>query len=506
MARYGTFRYGDGTKYGEITVNKNLLYVLEVDWDDDGVYEANEAIRAYKLRVDRGRDYYISARGIGFDSEKIGQAVVTLDNYDGRYDPYNASSDLYGNLEPGRKCKLWVRDGIGGTDYAIIAGVITDIQPVGYRDSVDLIIEDGWRWLQDRDVNVTLQEVITADEAIEAILTAANWPWGSSLETGPDRINYWWTTGKKAKGEIEDLANSGLGNVFVAADGSLKYYSRQRVDDPVLILEESEVLKDVVMPQPWEFKRNIIKIKVNPRVLQTSQVIWKNYDIPKIPAGDSITIWAVYKYEGVEVPAKDVVTPVANTDYTANENDAGTGIDYTANINVSISKFSNTAKITYTNSGAYDAYLTLAQLRGKPIHAPDTSAIIEEGTEASKCPRLLEINLLWQQNYNTGSSLAEVLLDFLEDQQYFPTILIQGRPQTQLKLDLYDKVTLKLDTWGIDQNFRIGKISHRWTSETGQDILTEIKLFPYYIPPVETYWYIGTAGKSELGVTTYLGY
>jgi hypothetical protein len=102
-------------------------------------------------------------------------------------------------------------------------------------------------------------------------------------------------------------------------------------------------------------------------------------------------------------------------------------------------------------------------------------------------------------------NIAEYLLDFLQGIQFFPTILIENRPEIQFGLDLYDVVSLKLDEWGIDANFRIGKITHKFLSATGQHVQTEMRLFPVYIPPVPNYWYLGTAGLSELGATTYLG-
>lgn len=504
MSRYGTFKYGSA-KYGA-SVNPNLLWALEVDWDDDGVFDgSNDAVRVTGLRSERGDQYFISGDGRGFESHSIGNAIITLDNYDGRYDPYNATGPLYGKLLPGLLVRLWVRNGIGGTDYPIIAGVLQDIKPYGRMGTVDLVLEDGWRWLSDRDVSVSLQADVYADDAIGAIADAANYPWSYELDSGPELIKWWWTTGKKAKAEIEDVANSGIGTVFIAADGKLKYYSRQRSTDPQITIHEGEILKDVVIPQPWEFQRNIVKLSVNPRVTQSSQVLWTLYDKPLISPTDTVTIWAPFSYGGVRVPATDVITPEITTDYTANASVDGSGDDKTAQVSVSITVFAETAKIEYTNNDAATVYLTFAQLRGKPINAPSMSQIIKEGTGAAKRPRVLELNLPWQQDYNTGVNIAEYLLDFLQGIQFFPTILIENRPEIQFGLDLHDVVSLKLDEWGVDANFRIGKITHKFLSATGQHVQTEMRLFPVYIPPVPNYWYLGTAGLSELGATTYLG-
>lgn len=504
MSRYGTFKYSE-QKYGA-SVNTNLLWALEVDWDGDGVFTgANEAVRMLKLQTERGNDYYLSGDGNGFESNRIGFAIMTVDNYDGRFDPYNTTGPLYGKLAPGKRVKLWVRDGIGGTDYPVIAGILQDIKPYGRRGEVDLVLDDGWRWLADRDVSVALQSSIYADDAITAVADAALYPWGYELDEGPDLIKYWWATGKKAKTEIENIANSGIGFAFVANDGKLKYYSRRHNCDPVMVLREEHLLKDIVMPQPWEFQRNIVKLKVKPRVVQSSQVIWTLNDTPSIAAGESIIVWAQYSYENQSVPATDVITPAATTDYTANTQADELGTDKTADISVAIEKFAETSKITYTNGSAGTVYLINPQLRGKPINVPDTAGINVEGTGSDTFPRVMELDLPWQQDYNIGVNIAEYLVDFLSSNQYFPTVLIEARPSVQFGLDLYDAVSLTFDTWGVDLNFRVGKIKHRFLSATGQHVQTEMKLFPVYLPPVDNYWYLGTEGLSELGVHTYLG-
>ena len=66
MSRYGTFKYST-QKYG-VSVNPNLLWALEVDWDDDGVFDgSNDAVRVTGLRSERGDQYFISGDGRGLN-------------------------------------------------------------------------------------------------------------------------------------------------------------------------------------------------------------------------------------------------------------------------------------------------------------------------------------------------------------------------------------------------------------------------------------------------------
>lgn len=111
MARYGTFKYSTET-YGKTTtgVANNILYALHVDWDGDGSYDGayNEANRVLDWTIDRGRDTVINPSGSGFTPYSVGTFRITLDNYDGRYDPWNSDSPLYGNLMPGKKMQFRV--------------------------------------------------------------------------------------------------------------------------------------------------------------------------------------------------------------------------------------------------------------------------------------------------------------------------------------------------------------------------------------------------------------
>lgn len=504
MARYGTFKYSE-EKYGA-SVNTNLLLALEIDWDNDNVFDgSNEAVRMTRFQTERGRDFYLSADGNGFETNPIGYAICTLDNYDGKYDPWNTLSELYGYLATGKKARLWLRNGIDGTDYHLITGILTDIKPYGRKDEVDLVIDCGMRWLQDRTPSVQLHEGIYADDAIELILDDISYPsiWGRAIDTAPDPIGYWWTTGKKAKSEIEDIANSGMGYFFVAADGTATYYSRHRTDTSVMTITEDEILKTVSLPQPWEFQRNIIKVNAHPLIEQAESNLWTLRETPYVDDGDSIVIWLEYTYGGTNISAVDVIDPVATTDYTMNTASDDSGSDLTSGWSVVANKFSKTAKLTLTNNSGSGGYVTLATIRGKAVTSPDVTTVIEEGTGADDYPREMELDLPWQQDYNTAVDFAGFLKGFLGSPNAFPTIIIENRPEIQFGLELYDRVTLQLDSLGIDQDFRVGKIKHKSKSDTCQLVSTEISFFPAYDTGGSLYWILG---QSLLGSETYMGW
>lgn len=496
--KYSQFKYG-------VTTTTNNLWAMEVDWDKDDVFDGqNEATYAYYFQSTRGRDYYIRATADGFEKMPIGEAVIRLYNDTGRFDPYNAAGDLYGLLKSGCKVRIRVKNGTAGDNEPVFTGILTKIIPYGRRGTVDLVIKDGWSYLQNADVRAAIQADLTADEAIDNILDYVGWPaiWGSSLDVAPDTINYWWEPKLKAKREVESLSESTMGYVFIARDGTLTYYSRHQDFTVATTLTEDELLKDISINQPWEFTRNIVGIQSHPKVLQALQVIWTLNEKPLISAGESYTVWSTYTYNDIDTPAIDVVDPLASTDYTCNAQEDGGGADLTGNFTRTFTDFGETSKTVLTNGGAA-AYLTLLQIRGKPIESPDVAEMVGEGTGYDTDPKAFNVDLAWLQDTSVAQNMATFLVGFLGAEPIFPRVFVEDRFDIQFGLDLFDMVNLDLTTWGIDEDFMVSKIKHKWLNKTGQLVNTEFKFEPTYGVGGGDYWRIGV---HLLGVGTVMGW
>ena len=106
---YGSFVYGEKL-YGPAATDAELRWLIQVDWDGDGVLDAaNEALYAVDLSVTRGRDFFIRLSGgdaVGFEHIKPGRATVVLSNDTDRYSPLNTTGPLYPNILPGRYIKI----------------------------------------------------------------------------------------------------------------------------------------------------------------------------------------------------------------------------------------------------------------------------------------------------------------------------------------------------------------------------------------------------------------
>jgi len=474
MTRYDRFLYG-ASKYGPST-SDNLLWGLLVDWDDDGAFDGtNEAAWLKHVAIQRGRNNLVSPSGDGFDPIQPGTLTVTLNNIDRRYDPYNESSPLYPNVDTGRMIKLLVR--VGATVYDLFTGTIQNITPG--KNTVQIEAEDGHRWLMDIPVTSTVYRNTTADAAIGAILDQVKWPWARALQSGADVLDYWWMRGRNANEEIRSIADSEFGRAYVNASGALVFYNRFANRAPVADVDQSQLLRDMYFPQPWEVRRNIVQVQSNPISQLALDDVWTASTEYAVDGNGTITIEV-----GFDSPAVNVLQPVATTDYTAFSQTGGEGDDLTANITVSAVISAETATLTISNSGASLAYLNLLKLRGNPLY---TSAVKSQATGAGydRRPRQLSLDLEWQQDINNPVSFASDMLTFLSNTREMPVVTLENQGAVQFRVDLFDPITLQIPARNLSDTFQVGSIQHEWLAETGQAVRTTWKLEPF---KEYTYW------------------
>ena len=110
-------------------VTDRLYYYLYVDWEGTGTVDSwqDEAGRVTKFVLDRGKERTIGSPGSGFQPPNIGRAILTLDNFDGRYDPWNKHTPLY------HKEQMEVSGSGGGADGIYDFVDITNGKPNYYR-------------------------------------------------------------------------------------------------------------------------------------------------------------------------------------------------------------------------------------------------------------------------------------------------------------------------------------------------------------------------------------
>lgn len=474
--------YGDGHLYGAETYDyPRIFWAILIDWNGNGSFmdDSNEALRCKHVSIDRGRESFINADSTGYEPVPEGTLSITLDNTDDRYNPYNTSSPLYPNVNPGKRIYIYVQNGSTGDEYACYTGTIDDIQPDIETQTVTITAIDLIKELKDQNISVMVQDAITYKEAAEMVLIAADVP-TYAVDSNLDSIPYWWVDNKTPYDALQEICDATLGTFFIGADGTAKVYNRSRSVASSVSLTQSEIGRDIMIRQPWEVVRNAVEVKINTMIENPIGVIWTLRDKPYVPAGTSLEVWGDYSYNNESCPAINVADPVATTDYTMNSAADGSGTNRTANFTVTKEDFGGSVKVTITNGGANAAYVTLCQIKGQAITAPDPSTIkrTDPASIALYKQRKFTIDNPWLQTTTTGEALAAVILELHANGRKFPMIKMEARPDLQFAMDLFDRISLDVAKLGISDAYRVGKIKHEWLHENGQAVLTTLYLEP----------------------------
>lgn len=475
--KFGSFKFGP-------TTLTQPRYGLEVDWDGDGFFDGiNEGPNLQDLTIDRGRKYTISSDGNSFESEETGRFTAKLLDPDRRYDPFNTSSPLYGLLQGGRYFRVYARS-TSNVKYPLMSGILDE--PISFRERgmpmARLSGQDGWGFLRDglAEVYIPLQETIYSDAAILQILNAASWPsiWGSVLAAGVDARPYFWAEGVSAAETIHSLAHSELGVVFIDANGAMNFRPRTTLENSLLALTDNDVV-GVQRQAPKEVIRNIIRVTTAPRSEQALQVVWGIPSRLQVNAGETISdIFAEFEFNGETVPVKNPIAPVAVTDYNATANDDGTGTDYTGNISISMYPFATRAQLSITNNGANTAYVYV-QIRGIPLAYVGSVSFDARSEDSIRQFGPRPFNFSIDQNLNVARQYRDILEMFFSLAKNYLIVDLMPNPDLQFSLDLGDVIQAVFNNYGVNANYRVIRISHRFSDVNGIVVNTRLWLEPY---------------------------
>lgn len=471
----------------------SLTWHINVDWTTAGTYDSrNDAVNAVGYRSIRGRTQYIATNGQGFEKIRPGYCAITLDNSSGDYDPYNTSSALYPNVEPGKYIRVRVDAGSGIKDR--FAGRIESIEPTGGVDNPKVIITayDGLKQLKDTDIDTALFTNIRTGAAIDEILsTAAQWPdvWGKSLESGADVIPYWWESGVSAYDAIDKLVQSEFGGYAVLADGTFRFKARGLSADTVATLDQSIMLKDIQVPMPYNIVRNCVKVHVYPRILQSTAALWTLQDVPSVAGTGSITIWGDYQYNNRRVGGTGMVTPAATTDYTMNTAQDGGGTDLTGEFTVTSTYFAESVKNVIENGTSAAGYIALLKNRGQAVDSPERTFIFEDSS-GTNLKRVFIVDSPWIQSSNKADQYATYLISVLSLANKFPRFQMESQPDYQFTPDLLDRIAVTIGKYSINTSFSVGGIEEEWLTDNGQAVRTTIYTEPFITQSAEDgYWF-----------------
>lgn len=485
-ATYGKFLYGSELYGSTANLTGTYNWIVEVDWDGDGVFDgSNESGRLTDIDCYRGRKNFLQADGQGFFPISVGTCRLTLDNHDGRYDAWNTSSPLYPNVIYGRDVRVRVVDIETNTTYPFFYGVISDIQPSGYGANriIKLVIEDGLRYLRSVDGLAPFAIGDDSNGVITSILNQVSWAYPKNIDDdNTEIINYFWSSvGTRAADTVNDIASSFLSQFFVTADGTARYLARSSTQSTSYLYDESILLKDIGLPQPWVNQRDKITASfVNAKEKNTgsSTLLFNFVGEPiKIPASynsvfNPFVITMEMNYNDPNLLSGNASGTITITTNTAAD---GSGSDESTNTTViSPNIYGKKMKFEIYQTSGVDIYLTNLLVYGNPILGTISNMTYPEVVTSET--RNFGINMKWEQDAAKVRTFVNLLGAFLSVQQKTPIVKMVNRPAYQFP-ELFDKVNLDIPSLGINTlDFRVGGIEHVGTP---QEIMTTLYLEPF---------------------------
>lgn len=508
-------------------------YNFEIDWNDDGDFDdSNEDLTDDLIRV----KYVVGRQSANplTGKAQAGVLVATLRNDDDKYSPFNGSSALYGQMNPG----IAVRLRMGPVGNSVIwGGVVERIEPEvkwPNKKRVKITCYGLLSKLVDVKVSMAMQTSILTSDLIDELLDAADFPSGShGGETGTVTVDRFWSSNKRSVlemlREVEATENgfiyeANTGGLDVIADGSRQtvYGSINSLatfsDDP----QTGELKYTAVKHgEPLAQVYNDLRMTVRTTSVQSLAVLWTHPEAttaagsPSIPAGETLTVWARYPtpQSALEAVAVDAwTTPVENTDYEANSADDGTGSDMSGDLSITTTKFGDACKLEIENThGSNTAYLTLLQLRGTAVHqndpvtvqAEDSTSIAEFGRRTFRRGE----EARWTPDTATAQAWVDEQLDLYKDPQ--PVLVLSYLANTsdehltearsrrinqRVTVDAANVVGL-----GIAQDFYVERMS----ADIEMGVRHRVEYLLSSTAAFDEYWTLGT---SELGNETRANY
>jgi hypothetical protein len=483
MAKYGTFRYGSGTKYGtgdaveSEAFTGNHIWVIDIDWEGEGTFTGtNEAIYLLDLpSFFRGHRFYTQLGGGGFEAFETGRFTITMDNQSRRYDPYNTSSPLYPNVVPGRRIQISTQEISGGnasTKHVLFTGEIEDIRPSNDgKGKVSFDVVDGMQKLNDQPVTTNEPSYyIGVSDAISKTLLIGNWDQAKDIKSDSQPLVRFDLDDDRAGAVLQELADASLGQFFVSRYGVATFYNRGYNSMTTHNIDKAVLHDEIPTSQPWDNVRNDIKVVANKPMKGQLKTVW---DIPapiKVNASETRTVTASWDGDYMEV----VLTATQARDGVFE------ATDISRNITVSYDIRAHSATFYLTNTNAVvPAYVNRLTLQGRELEPQAVEFTATDSTSVGRYgQRGFELNNRFLQNINHAEAFATIIKDELKDPNKAPIIKISGRPDIQFGYELLDKVALTVSTLDIDDTYYIGGIEYTINGGKPQDVTTTLYLQP----------------------------
>jgi hypothetical protein len=212
------------------------------------------------------------------------------------------------------------------------------------------------------------------------------------------------------------------------------------------------------------------------------------------------------------VTGLNVVATVGTTHYLMNAASAGTGTDMTSLLALTVEIGSDSINYgTITNTGTVTGYITKLCAIGKGVYTYDPITYVAESDTAKSKYGSYVVSL--DMKYQDDPTFAAALTNIIVARKSDPKTMINSVTFTAnrsfglmgafMLCDIGTRVRLTETVSGVDEDYFINGLGAKIYN-------MRVAEYTWYVSraadDIYQFWELETAGRSELGVTTYLGY
>lgn len=443
----------------------------------------------------------------------------------GYYSPGHASART--GFELGTRVRI--KTTYSATDRYQLHGRISEIEPMAGRylgRRTRVIVTDYMNELTSRYIDIlAIQNEKKSDELLDTLVDSMDIaPQATDYDVGLDTfaLAFHDLQGEKqvASSVAQKIVQSDLSKLYVRGDATggetLTLENRQADLDKTSQLTLNDTMTGLQVERNRTNIRNRTVVSFRPVIRGSgAEILYTLPDSISLSPSATFTLTALYRDPdgGGRISGENMITPVAETDFSFSSLD-GIGNDLNASLGVSLNATYNTggdrAEITFTNnSGTTTGYLWFFQLRGIALRMRDAVEVVSEDSASITAygEKRIQFNTPYQNNFNMAKGIADYLKSKWANPKYkINKVSFVGNVSATLmsaavNRDLGDMITVTETVTGVNTSLII--IGRRVTITSGNIWHVE-----YTTRDADTgdYFLLGTAGSSELGTTTTLGF
>ena len=373
--------------YGAFPTTRSINARAKINPSQAFIDEVNKTVRQISSKLEIQWDgaiwtdetaYFISAGANEKMSTLRGEGIaatldVELENTTERFTPDNTTSPIYSYIKP--RVKIRVSIVMGGYTYRLFTGYIKNIHPDTRSRVCNLECFDN----QVSVYNKVANGIVYVDKRTDQLLTTLTELAGLDedqfdFDIGTTIVNFGYFEDRNVWPIMGEIAVAERGRVFFDRKGILRFWNRDSLHNQhaVTSLTLSDNIIDLDYSVAEHEMKNKVVVQAIPRASAGIQQVWSSGNAAYLNPYTDTLVYVPAKstqlaFLELEDPCTTFITPIPNTDYTANSAQDGSGDDLTNSIVINeFINYGDSIFIGVLNIGDTDAYLTKFQIRGNP--------------------------------------------------------------------------------------------------------------------------------------------